>query len=78
MTSTSMAARIRKQRLSRGLTIGQLANGCAVSERTIIRWENGDNVPAGRYLATLASALDVSPLWLLGDPNGEPTAEAAA
>jgi transcriptional regulator with XRE-family HTH domain len=77
MTPTSMAHRIREMRLERGLTISQLADACAVSERTIIRWENGTNVPAGRYLTTLASALEVSPLWLLGDPNGDKTEVAA-
>jgi transcriptional regulator with XRE-family HTH domain len=77
MNRTSMAKRIRQMRLERGLTISQLAHRCAVSERTIIRWEKGTNVPAGRYLTTLASALEVSPLWLLGDGNDSPVETAA-
>lgn len=73
----TIGQRIRTARLERDLSVTQLAARCDVRERTVIRWENDDNVPMGKYLRTLAEALDVSPLWLLGDPNGDPQEMAA-
>lgn len=67
----TMGQRIRSARLERGLSVTQLAALCDVRERTVVRWENDDNVPLGKYLRVLAGALDVSPLWLLGDPDGD-------
>lgn len=73
----TIADRIRTTRLARGMTRTELAAKCEVREITIQRWETGANHPLGKYLSRLAAALDVSPLWLLGDPNGDKTEVAA-
>lgn len=73
--------RIRDARHRSDLTLTALAARLGVWEKTVRRWETGENYPDGRYLRRLSEELDVSLLWLLGDhaPNGDETpAEVAA
>lgn len=64
-------ARLRQARLARGLTLDALANGLArpVTKQALSKFENGKARPSSMVLLALASALDVSPSWLLEEPS---------
>lgn len=59
--------RVKMLRLKNGLSFQQLADRTGMSKSTLQRYESGDiaNIPLGR-LPVLASALGVSPIYLMG------------
>lgn len=60
----TFAERLRLARELRGLTQAQLASACGVAQSTVANYENGLRRSARDPLA-LASALEVSPHWLI-------------
>lgn len=50
------AARIRAARHGAGMTQAQLARSIGVSERNIVRWEQGQHTPRIEHLAAVAEA----------------------
>ena len=75
--STDMGARLRTQRLARGLSQRQLGDLVGVSHHQIQRYESGAN-GIGARLARLAAALDVEPIFFLKDDETVRLAERAA
>lgn len=59
--------RLQTARKRRGLTITALANATGISAKSLSSYENGHHVPTEGTLAALATALEVSPNFLLGD-----------
>lgn len=61
---------IKNKRLELGLTLGDVANACNVSEATVSRWENGhiDDMRRSR-IAALANVLHISPIIILNNDN---------
>lgn len=78
---TEICGRIRGSRLDAKLNQTELAKRVGVSKVAVSQWENGDTQPKGENLLKLASALGVSPQWLVngkGDPSaGLPELESA-
>ncbi|MDY0961767.1 helix-turn-helix domain-containing protein [Massilia sp. CFBP9026] len=66
----TFAARLRRLRKSRGLSLAALAEKVGVSAQAVHKWENGGQVDPARQTA-LARALDVSLEWIL-DGEGSP------
>lgn len=64
MSKTS--ERIRYARTACRLTVRELADFIGTSERTVIRYENGQSVPDTRSLKQLATIFDLSTDYLLG------------
>lgn len=60
MTNRNAHTRIKELRESKGLSQEELSENAGVSLRTIQRMENGESVPRGSTLRTIASSLDVS------------------
>lgn len=58
---------IKSLRMEKGLTQPQLAKLVGVSNGMISVWENNINEPKASYLKALATALDVSVSFLLGE-----------
>jgi transcriptional regulator with XRE-family HTH domain len=54
----SLAVRIKRLRIARGLTQRQLATSIGISKTAVMNWESGV-FPRGRYLPKLAEALGV-------------------
>lgn len=71
----TIGEKIYYRRKELGLTIRELAQSVNVSHTTISRWESGiiENLQADKIEA-LASALHVSPLYLLGIVKETPSA----
>lgn len=65
--------RIREMRLSRGLTMAELAARIGVSQPAISQWESGREKPGRDSLQKLASAFDVSLDELCGAPTASPS-----
>ena len=63
----SMAVRIKRLRLAGGLTQGQLGALIGISGAAVGRWELGEYLPKGRYVAKLAQALGIDVAALLGE-----------
>jgi transcriptional regulator with XRE-family HTH domain len=68
-----LGRRIRDTRHARDMNKTELAHRCGVTERTVVRWENGDNIPQGKYLIEVARVLGVDTAWLL-EPDGDEVA----
>ncbi len=64
MTKTS--ERIRYARKACGLTAGELAQLIGATEKTILRYENGQSIPDSHNLIQLACIFDLSADYLLG------------
>ena len=73
---------IKNRRRELGLTLEDVARRVGVSRATVLRWETGEIRNLGRdKIAALASALTVSPEYLLGwtdDPNIKMGADIAS
>ena len=67
MNQTDMGARLKAQRIARGMTQQQVADMVRVSPQQIARYENGTNIMNSIMLQKLSLALDVSPLYFLAD-----------
>lgn len=61
----SVGERIKKTRLSQGLSQVELAIAADVSQPTVANWENDSHAPRQRALNRLAGILKISPHWLL-------------
>lgn len=59
----SIGARVREARKDAKLTQEQLAKRVGIRQSTLSELENGESAGTG-YVATMAAALGVSPLWL--------------
>ncbi|NJL96201.1 MAG: helix-turn-helix transcriptional regulator [Anaerolineae bacterium] len=76
----SIAERIRKLRLQNGWTQTELAERSDLERKSIIRYENGQNIPGGKALASLAKVFSVTTDYLLGlsdEPQPIPASESA-
>lgn len=62
-----LALRIKRLRTASGLTQGQLGELIGISGAAVGRWETGEFLPKGRYVATLARALGIDVAALLGE-----------
>lgn len=61
----SVGQRIRRARLTKGWTQGDLAKACGWSGQSrVSHYERGTREPSGEDLRTLARALDTTPAWL--------------
>lgn len=69
-----MKNRIRECRKAAGLSLKELSKLVGTSFVTISRYERGDNEPSIAMWEQLASALHVSPAYLVGwsDEKGRP------
>ena len=61
------AKAIKKYRLSKGLSVAQLAKEMGISRTVAYRYESGENIPTPKRLMQIAEFLGVDPLELLGD-----------
>ena len=68
MPQTDMGARLKAQRIARGMTQQQVADLVGVSYQQIQKYEKGDNYGADR-LQVVATALDVSPLYFFASDD---------
>lgn len=66
-----MQLKIKELRESKGLSQEELCEDSGISLRTIQRIENGESVPRGSTLKTIASSLNVSPDLLINSSQGE-------
>lgn len=70
--------RIKELRLAKGMTLEEVGKAVGVGKSTVRKWENGiiQNMKRDK-IANLAKALDVSPSYLMGwdDPEPSPAAE---
>jgi transcriptional regulator with XRE-family HTH domain len=55
-----------------GRTRGEVARRTGVSDETIRRWINDEDLPRGRHIVPLASALGVSPALVVSHFEGAP------
>ena len=73
---------IKNRRSELGLTLEDVARRVGVSRTTVLRWETGEIRNLGRdKIAALATALNVSPEYLLGwtdDPSIRMAADLAS
>lgn len=65
----AQGARIRRHRLSKGLTRRQLASRAGLSRSAIAQLENGKVSPRYETVKAIARALEVAPVELLTDPR---------
>jgi len=67
MDENSMAKKIKKLRLARGLTLEQVATAVGVGKSTVRKWETGMIANMRRdKIASLAKVLGVTPEYLMG------------
>lgn len=66
--------RIKKRRLSLGLTMAQVADEMGVSRMSISLWESGKTNIATNNLIKLAGTLKCSSEWLISGKDGSPAA----
>jgi transcriptional regulator with XRE-family HTH domain len=65
-TTAQTAERILELRHQQGWTQAELARLTDLERKSIIRYENGQNIPGGRALTALASVFGVTTDYLLG------------
>lgn len=68
-TIDMFAERLKELRITRNLTLKELANAINVSDIAISRWENKLRVPNIEYLVLLAQYFEVSTDYLVGLEN---------
>lgn len=76
----AIAERIKQLRLQHNWTQGELADRSELERKSIIRYENGQNIPGGKALTALARVFGVTTDYLLGlsnDPQPIPASESA-
>lgn len=70
---SDMSRKIKELRLSRGMTLEQVANIVGVGKSTVRKWETGAIANMGRdKIALLATALGTTPAYLMGWEENEP------
>jgi len=62
---STLAERLKSRRKELGLSQNALATTCGVSQPTIANWERGGHVPRQAALNTIATNLDIDPIWLI-------------
>ena len=67
IAAESLALRIKRLRIASGLTQGQLGERIGISSTSVGKWEAGEFLPKGRYVAQLAVALGIDVAALLGE-----------
>ena len=77
ITSTKIGARIRKLRLSAGMTQRDLAQRINVGNTTLSQYESGARVPSDEVKIKIASVFGVSVDYLLGASSERNSAEKA-
>lgn len=73
----TLGGRIQRARLTRGLTVSQLARRAGILTKTLDNWERDRSAPRANKLNVLAGALGVPVLWLLGGGGEEVATDAA-
>lgn len=68
---TSFSAKLRELRLSKGLTIAELADSIGVSRPTIWSWESARSKPRSKSLTALVAALGTSAAEVLTSAESE-------
>ena len=68
------AARLRRLRYARGLTVPDVAGALGVSVRTVYAWEQGTNVPQAPSYAALRALLQTTDLLWFTEETEEATA----
>lgn len=68
---TRDATEFRRRRLTNGDTQRALALLCGVTERTIVRWEQGEGLPDAKSLILLADRWGCEPRDLVGLESDE-------
>lgn len=63
---TTLSERLKEAREEQGLTLQNIADGMAVSLKTVRNWEAGRTSPRPNKLHLLSGMLGVPMLWLLG------------
>lgn len=71
--TTITGARIREQRIERGMTLKCLADKLDVQYQTIQAWESGKRTPKEETIQKIAKALDVTADYLAGRTRGPHT-----
>lgn len=63
---TTIHSRIKQLRQQKGLTLQQLGDAAGVTAQAVKQWEDEEagSIPRAGRLEKIASALDVSPVWL--------------
>lgn len=62
-----LGERIRAARCRTGRSVQEVADAVGVSQRTVSRWEHGDNIPQSDHRGPLAAALGVDARELFSD-----------
>ncbi len=70
-TATAIGERVRQSRIQRGLSQEALGEVAGMYQSTIARIERGLRNPRMKTIQRLATALDVSPIWLMIGRNDE-------
>lgn len=50
----------------RGMTAAELANKSGLAKSSVSRYLSGENIPRSIAIGKMATALNVSPAWILG------------
>lgn len=66
-TTDAKVTELRRLRLAKGATLRELATLCGVTERTMVRWDQGDGLPDAENLIRLADYFGVEPRVLVPD-----------
>ena len=74
---TSLAARIRRLRVARGLTLDALAQQAGVSRAMLSRVERGESSPTAQLLARLCNGLGITLAALFANGPASPLARRA-
>jgi len=72
MVFMSLAERIRKARLSAGLTQPDLGAAIGVTKGAVSNWENGRDSPTHKHLKQIGGACSVNLAWLHDDQGHIP------
>lgn len=73
-----LSENIRRARVSRGLSQGELATRLNVVRQTVSKWERGLSVPDSELLLSLSEALETPVGTLLGETVAEPEVDDLA
>jgi transcriptional regulator with XRE-family HTH domain len=68
----TIGGRLRKARMARGLSAGDIARACEVSRQAVSQWESDETQPAMENLDRAATRLTVSMEWLRTGRDPQP------
>ncbi len=66
---TTAGERIKKRRKELRMSLAELGKQCGVSRVAVGYWEDGQNRIGGENLVKVASALGVTPEWIINGDN---------